>query len=88
MLRAMIEPSRHLIIDHVIGRKEKRAQLEQFEFLESLIVRCDAQIEKAGAPFTESTELLQGPRYRGASDRGDCECTKRTVVPHRRHPTP
>jgi transposase len=37
-----------------------QAQLEQLEFLESLIVRYDAQIEKASAPFTESMELLQG----------------------------
>jgi hypothetical protein len=61
MLWAVVEPSRHRIINHAIGRKKKRAQLEQFEFLESLIVRCDAQIEKASAPFTESTELLQAP---------------------------
>ena len=36
-----------------------RTQFEQFEFLESLIVRYNAQIEKASAPFAESTELLQ-----------------------------
>jgi transposase len=37
-----------------------RTQLEQFEFLESLIVRFDTQIETVSAPFAESTELLQG----------------------------
>lgn len=37
-----------------------RAQLEKLEFLESLIVRYDAQIEKASAPFAESMARLQG----------------------------
>jgi transposase len=37
-----------------------QAQLEKLEFLESLIVRYDAQIEKASAPFAKSMALLQG----------------------------
>jgi transposase len=37
-----------------------QAQSEKLEFLESLIARYDAQIEKASAPFAESMALLQG----------------------------
>jgi transposase len=37
-----------------------QAQLEQLEFLESSIVRYEAQIEKTSAPFAASMELLQG----------------------------
>jgi transposase len=47
-----------LVTDH--HRFLLQAQLEKLEFLESLIVRYDAQIEKASAPFAKSMALLQG----------------------------